>query len=63
MIEPLLIQQGSANDEVPFVLRCTIGGGGSSTEDLINYSKSKQKNIPRTGRDPISNCEKGNESI
>jgi len=42
MIEPVLIQQDSANAEVPFVLPYAIGGGGSITEDLINHSKSKQ---------------------
>jgi len=54
---------------VQFVLRYTKGGG-SSTESLINRFKPKQnpwgwkpQNYSGTGRDPITNCEKGNESF
>jgi len=54
---------------VQFVLRYTKRGG-SSTKSLINHLKSKHNPLewrpqkyPGAGRDPITNCEKGNESF
>jgi len=40
-LEPFLIQQGSTNIKVQFVLRYTKGG--SSTNCLINHLKSKHR--------------------
>jgi len=52
---------------VKFVLRYTKGGG-SSTDCLINHLKPKHRIhegenhiYSGTGRDPITNCDKGNE--
>jgi len=56
---------------VQFVL-CETNAGGSSTKSLISRLKSKHginvilesedhKTIPRTGRDPVTNYEKGNK--
>jgi len=39
---PFLIQQGSTNSRVQFVLRGT-NAGRSSTESLINHLKSKHR--------------------
>jgi len=41
-LRAFLIQQGSTNNKVQFVLQYTKGGG-SSTESLINYLKSKHR--------------------
>jgi len=71
-LEPFLLKQRSTNNKAQFVLRET-NVGGSNTERLINHLKSKHRihvilewrpqNYSGTGRDPITNCERGNESL
>ena len=70
--KPFLMQQGSTNTKVQFVL-CDTKGGGLSTESLINHLKSKHSihvihegedhKIIQTWENLITNCEKRKESF